>query len=1305
MSFAQPLFLLSLLSLPLFLFLALRKPRRKSALVSQTFLFLKARREALARMMRFSWLRSLVLLLGLLFLLFLSFSLALPQALSLPWAAHRAVVVLDTSLSMMATDVSPTRLEEAKKLAQEECRNLVKSGCPVSLWELGSPSRILVDFTLELDPLLEAIQNLPPSYGGTEIEELLRLLEEKVQPEVVEVYLFSDLAFALPLARYPHLVLHSVGIGQETPNVGFTDCELEGEDLSLTLSNFSPEPTQVHLLLNGKRVEDPSSVSLEAMSSQRVELSLKGSLSPSALVQIEERDAQMWDNSLYLFPPPSLKVVLVSSSPFLRAAFQALGESVVEITPQEYDPQMSADLFVFENFLPSELPSSPLLLFHPQGSSLFQETGKEEEGFLHDPQPSLPDLSALRVREAPLTLFPSTLIPVAYWGRAPLILEGSLSGRKALVFLPDLSQTNFPLEASFPLFLRYATQSLALSEKEAELSTSSPTNPPGLIYFSTFPFPQEEANLLRRTELEKMGAFQASPYPRDLTLYFLLLALIFFLAWEILRERGRPFAFWKRGKGVLRLLPLVVFLLLVLSLLDPTLSYTLSGGEVVYLLDSSFSTQTPTLTFLPQGKGAWETHTLIFGDHGSDLGKALQEGASLIPEGQGRIVLISDGEDTAGNLNQGVELAEKRRIPVDVFPLDPEFEDASLSLYAPESVEPKAPFNLDVLIRSLNLPRTTFILSVDGKEALRRELSLTPGENHLRFLLSFQEGGIHEIEGEISQDQVQSNNLSRTYVEVKAGKGMLVVSSQKAGEDFTQFLQGLGISAQLVPPQDLPSDLYQLSSFQGVSLVDVSRQELQESQVSALSTYVRSLGGGLLVIGGNHSFSLGDYFLSDLEEMLPVISRPPLNEEIPPMALVLVIDNSSSMWKLSQGVEKLVIAEEVAISAASSLRPCDQVGVLSFSDEPQWALPLSSGMSFSQIKEKIMSRGPGGGTNAYLALKEAYQALSSQKAQIKHVILISDGKSSEGDFSSLVSQAQGEGIFTTAVACGEDADSQFMEEISSWGKGRFAQVSSLSSIPSLTFPFQEKEEKVAQGEFTPEFNPSFAPLEPYSLPAVQGFLKSVPKERAFSLYTLPPLNFPLLSLWSYGQGRVAAWLSDFSGEWTSSFRNWGQFSQFWSSLLDWVAPVRSNLNLDWELKGDALEVQVSSTSTLPLELNLGGPEGQSSLKKVEASPEGVFRASFPLWGRGSYFLLLRQGEGEKRKIFWVEDRETSKLGLDIKTLDYISSLTGGKRLSSLNQVFQEPGSVEGKFHLRCPLSLLAMLLFLLAQAGVSFRKA
>lgn len=1300
MSFAHPLFLLFLLSLPLFLFLVLRKPRRKSTSVSQTFLFLKARREAIARLLKFSWLRSLLVLLGLLFLCFLSLSLALPQALSLPWAAHRAVVVLDTSLSMMATDVSPSRLEQAKKLAALKCEELVKSGCPVSLWELSSPSSILQDFTLEQGPLLKAIQDLQPSYGDTDIEGLLRLLEEKVQPQVVEVYLFSDLAFSLPVSRYPHLVLHSVQVGKETPNLAITGAEVSGEELDLTLSNFSRDPAQIHLLLNQKRVENPPSLDLEAMSSKKVRLSLKGSFSPYALIQIEEKDAQIWDNSLCIFPPPSWKVVLVSSSPFLNAAFQALGENVVQLTPAEYDPRVSADFFVFENFLPSQLPSSPVLLFHPQGAPFWEEEDREEEGFLHDVLPSLPDLSSLRVKEAPLFLFPSTLIPVAYWGKAPLILEGSLSGRRALVFLPDLSLTNFPLEASFPLFLRYATQFLTQG-----LNGSFQTlgNPPALCYYSSFPFSPEEANLLRHTELERMGAFQASPYPRDLTFYFLLSALFLFLVEEALRERGFPFL--RKGKKLSRLLFFLVFLLLFCALLDPAFPLSSPGGEVVYLLDSSFSTQTPTLVLLPSPGGTWETHTLVFGEQGSDLGKALEEGANLIPEGRGRLVLISDGEDTGNSLWKGVELLKERQIPVDVLPLDPSFRDASLSLFAPQSVEPETPFYLDVLIRSLNLSQTTFTLLIDGKEALRKDIPLSPGENHLRYLLSLKEGGIHELEGQIQGDQVQSNNLCRTYVEVKGRKGILVVSSQPQGEDFFRFLQDLSIPSRLVSPADLPQDLYQLSSFEGLVLVDVSREELQASQVSALSTYVRSLGGGLLLIGGSHSFSLGDYFLSDLEEMLPVLSRPPLEEEIPQMALVLVIDNSSSMWKLSQGVEKLIIAQQVATSAASSLRSFDQVGVLIFSDQPQWTLPLSSGNSFSRIKEKILTRGPGGGTNAYLALKEAYQALSSQKAQVKHVILISDGKSSEGDFSSLVSQAQKEGIYTTAVACGEDADSSFMQEISSLGKGKFAQVNSLSSIPSLTFPFEEKEEKVSRGEFYPEFTSSLSFLEPYSLPPVQGFLKSVLKERAISLYSIPPLNYPLLSCWSYGQGRVMTWLSDFCGEWTSSLRSWDKFSQFWSSLLDWVAPVRESLSLDWELRGDSLEVKVSSTSTSPLELTLLGPQGQSVQKKEEPQEEGIFRVSFPLWGRGTYSLLLRQGEKEKKKIFWVEDRETSKLGLDLKTLNFISSNTGGRELSSLSQVFQEPRSVEGKFHLRGPLSALALLLFLFAQAWVRFKKA
>lgn len=58
--------------------------------------------------------------------------------------------------------------------------------------------------------------------------------------------------------------------------------------------------------------------------------------------------------------------------------------------------------------------------------------------------------------------------------------------------------------------------------------------------------------------------------------------------------------------------------------------------------------------------------------------------------------------------------------------------------------------------------------------------------------------------------------------------------------------------------------------FDAVILANVGIDELGHEKTEILDNYVRSMGRGLLVTGGDNSYALGGYLGTRLEEMLPV---------------------------------------------------------------------------------------------------------------------------------------------------------------------------------------------------------------------------------------------------------------------------------------------------------------------------------------------------------------------------------------------------------------------------------------------------
>lgn len=345
-----------------------------------------------------------------------------------------------------------------------------------------------------------------------------------------------------------------------------------------------------------------------------------------------------------------------------------------------------------------------------------------------------------------------------------------------------------------------------------------------------------------------------------------------------------------------------------------------------------------------------------------------------------------------------------------------------------------------------------------------------------------------------------------------------------------------------------------------------------------------------------------------------------------------------------------------------------------------------------------MTKGPGGGTNAFLALKEAYAQLEGLSNTLKHVIFISDGKSQEGEFSQLVAEAKGKGVYTTAVAVGEDADSDFMKQIAELGAGRYTQVKAPSEIPSLIYPPSEEkpEKKVEQGEFPLQFTGLAYGISKKSPPPLAGYLKVQARDQANVFYTSEEKQDPVLAAWPQGQGRVLTWLGDFVGPWTNEWQNWEEFPQFWREIINWVAPVREELPVSVVEEGGSLRLELYSPSSSPPLINLLGPNEQSVRSQGKKVGPTHYEEQIQLWGRGTYHLSIYLGEARYLESFWLPDLELTSMIYAEGTLERIAFLTGGKIRDNLDEkIFSDMPQVSSHYPLVSWLLLAAIVLFLL----------
>ncbi|MCH8882696.1 MAG: hypothetical protein IIA41_04255, partial [SAR324 cluster bacterium] len=95
-----------------------------------------------------------------------------------------------------------------------------------------------------------------------------------------------------------------------------------------------------------------------------------------------------------------------------------------------------------------------------------------------------------------------------------------------------------------------------------------------------------------------------------------------------------------------------------------------------------------------------------------------------------------------------------------------------------------------------------------------------------------------------------------------------------------------------------------MEKFDLLILSDLSSIAMTDAQMEMIRTYVRDLGGGFCMIGGEHSFGLGGYRGTPIADILPVTMDEPDKAERGNSAVVLVVDKSGSMGSGGGGASK-----------------------------------------------------------------------------------------------------------------------------------------------------------------------------------------------------------------------------------------------------------------------------------------------------------------------------------------------------------------------------------------------------------------
>jgi len=776
------------------------------------------------------------------------------------------------------------------------------------------------------------------------------------------------------------------------------------------------------------------------------------------------------------------------------------------------------------------------------------------------------------------------------------------------------------------------------------------------------------------------------------------------------------------------LLKAASFLAIITALAQPRLSFYDSKVAVAILADtsrsltaqdleraSSIATQiersrgrhwTQVIPFArsarkpaPHERGkSWNLHyTAGDAGHATDLEAAIREAIGTLPAGMvGRVALISDGNENLGSVARAAWQAQQLGIPIDTFSLagspPPDLRVESVAL--PSLVFSGEHFPIDVTVNAPRAASAHVEVAADGKRLGLSDVNLEPGLNHLRVRASVTTTGAVDLAGTISGAGLGQARFDQA-VTIRRPRALLLTNDPAGTEAHLQkTLESSQFQVQLSAQIPERFDDYQLVVFNNwdAESVPAARKQVLEKFVQE--------GGGLLWIAGERNIYVENKRPGDpLDRTLPAKLAPPRTPE--GTCVVLIIDKSSSM----EG-KKMELARLAAIGVVENLRPIDQVGVLIFDNSFQWAVPVRRAEDRSLIKRLIAGITPDGGTQIAPALTEAYRKIIYQNAVYKHIVLLTDGISEEGDSLTLSREAANNRITISTVGLGQDVNRAYLEKIAAMAKGKSYFLNEPAGLEQILL----KDVQEHTGSTAVEKPSQITVTKPAevldgvgidSAPALRGYIRYITKPTADTILSIDEHD-PLLVRWQYGLGRATVFTSDAKSRWAASWLTWNGFDRLWANIARDLLPraQSSEAQAEFDSSTERLVVnyhlsrRVDEPAAVPA-IYVLGPNGFRAPLEVAKVAAGSYRGVIQI-GRNQGLFRVRplvESRAFPEIGFYRPEDELTDHACDELLLRQIAKSTGGHFNPPVKAIFDAGGhAVPSSMELWPGLLALALLL-------------
>lgn len=699
--------------------------------------------------------------------------------------------------------------------------------------------------------------------------------------------------------------------------------------------------------------------------------------------------------------------------------------------------------------------------------------------------------------------------------------------------------------------------------------------------------------------------------------------------------------------------------------------------------------------------------------NGTDILTALKRSLELLPDNyHRRVVLFSDGINNSGNssVKDYLPLFKSSDVEIMSVPLQTVHDAIRVQeLQLPNIVRKTQQFSIQAIVETDgSIPTVTATLYHNGVPYPDIEFTLQEGKNVLTLpSQKLTEDRPHTFHLKLNiSDEILENNQAYGVVQIQDKPKVLYVEGDvEHASSLKTVLEENGFIVNVLPSVGIPTELVSLQQHDVLILSNVPADLLSLEQMDIIEAYLRDLGHGLVVIGGDHAFGAGGWTDTALERVLPVEMTPRERQES--VALVFVIDTSGSMANYVDSLQKIELAIEGVRAGIRNLEAEDQAAILGFDVDQRDISPLTS--DHDALIRAVGRIKPTGGTTAMdAAVETAGRMLKTADAKLKHIILLSDVKSA-GDPELFIDTAQeivNVRIGITVIGIG-DADEKLLQKIEDDGIGRAVHVKDVRELPEVLMDaVRETQSYIVQEPFEPNIiNLNTPILEGITeLPKLKGYVATAEKTAA-RVIIISHKDEPVLASWQYGLGKSVAWTSDVKPVWSEDWIVWENFGKFWGQVVNWTLPSESSdANLDLVVSSQSgsghvvIETQQLSPTTFVVQV--AGPNGASQSVKMEQESSTRYIGNFQMTDSGTYIVTAEHSDDQSRLTETISlsyPSEYADFEVNQALLKHLAEYTDGIYEPTITQI-SEPAAgvpIEQRVPLSSMLLIIAVVLFVL----------